>query len=394
MADVRLQRYQIMEPLGRGAQGTTYRGIDRASGDEVAIKVLSIKGMPDWKGFELFERECRVLARLEHPGIPRFLDHYASEESGDYFLVMGLAAGRSLHARRREGERFDELRLRDLLDQALDILAYLHDRSPPVIHRDIKPSNLVLSDAGRLSLVDFGGVREALRPEGGSTMIGTFGFMAPEQLHGDATSATDIYALGATFASLASGIDPEDMPRAGLRIDLDSILPRHPLREVMAAMLEPDPSQRLQDADAVREFSSGPHRSAKTSRSEGTATPSAAGVARPRRKPDAVIRDGQLARRNANGEVALPDELEQLAKVDNRLFGVLLWLFAAMASGILTLVEAVVLPLFYKIVFALNSNEETRAQLQGESDEARTKVRESRRMMRALAERTSPVDRD
>src|SRR5690606_2812799 len=91
-----LQRYQIMESLGFGSQGHTYRAVDRQTRAEVAIKVLSLKGASEWKAFELFEREAKVLAGLRHPGIPRYLDYFASEDRGDYFLVMELVEGASL----------------------------------------------------------------------------------------------------------------------------------------------------------------------------------------------------------------------------------------------------------------------------------------------------------
>src|SRR5690606_3027281 len=127
-------------------------------------------------------------------------------------------------------------------------------RSPPVIHRDIKPTNLVRAADGRVSLVDFGGVREAGR-SGGSTMIGTFGYMAPEQLHGQAGPATDLYALGATIVALAGGVEPEDVPRVGLRMDLERHLPglAPRLRKVLAWMVEPDPTARPRRAADVLE---------------------------------------------------------------------------------------------------------------------------------------------
>ncbi|MEO7091966.1 MAG: hypothetical protein ABI175_01870, partial [Polyangiales bacterium] len=133
------------------------------------------------------------------------------------------------------------------------ILDYLHTRSPPVIHRDIKPSNLVRAVNGRLALVDFGGVLDAARESGGSTMVGTFGYMAPEQLHGQVTPATDLYALGATIVSLAGGIEPEDVPRKGLRMDLAKHLPAldPALRSVLIEMTDPDPDKRPQRARDV-----------------------------------------------------------------------------------------------------------------------------------------------
>jgi hypothetical protein len=120
------------------------------------------------------------------------------------------------------------------------------------VHRDIKPSNLVRDSDGTLAVVDFGGVADV--GEGaGSTLVGTYGYMAPEQLHGQATPATDIYALGATIVSLAGGIEPEDVPRKGLKMDLAKHLPsmQPGLRRVLEAMTEPDPEKRPQRARDV-----------------------------------------------------------------------------------------------------------------------------------------------
>src|SRR5690606_33941626 len=151
------------------------------------------------------EREAEVLSGLRHPGIPRYRDYFASEESGDYFLVMDRVEGRTLSKELGKPGSFDETRLRALMLGLLDILEYLHGRSPPVIHRDIKPANVIVDEQGRAHLVDFGGVRVATRLDGGSTVVGTFGYMAPEQLHGDAGPAVDLYALGATIVALATG---------------------------------------------------------------------------------------------------------------------------------------------------------------------------------------------
>src|SRR6185369_10506070 len=106
---------------------------------------------------------------------------------------------------------------------------------------------------GKCSLVDFGAVRDAAREQGGSTMIGTFGYMAPEQLHGQAIPATDIYALGATIVALAGGIEPEDVPRKGLRMDLNKHLPSldKGFRNALTAMTDPDPDARPQRARDV-----------------------------------------------------------------------------------------------------------------------------------------------
>jgi serine/threonine protein kinase len=122
-----------------------------------------------------------------------------------------------------------------------------------VVHRDLKPSNIGRAPDGTIALVDFGGVLDAARERGGSTIVGTFGYMAPEQLHGQATPATDIYALGATIVALAGGIEPEEVPRKGLRMDLDRHLPSIDpgLRAVLIAMTDPDPERRPQRARDV-----------------------------------------------------------------------------------------------------------------------------------------------
>lgn len=251
--EAKRQRYQLESVLGTGGQGRTYRARDVQTGRPVAVKVIELRGMTGWKSYDLFAREVQALQSLSHPGIPAFLDTYEAPEEGKYFLVMELIEGETLDHWMRARRTLSEAEARDLLGQALDILEYLHGRMPPIIHRDIKPANLARRPDGRLALLDFGGVRSALRPEGGSTMVGTFGYMAPEQLHGAALPATDIYGLGATMVALLTGTEPERLPRKGLKLDLEAALPAGPLREVLAKMLEPDPELRLGSVRAVRE---------------------------------------------------------------------------------------------------------------------------------------------
>src|SRR4051812_22927979 len=246
-------RYRLGPRLGKGSQGEIHLARDeKAKGSEdreVIVKRLMPRGT--WKSFELFEREAKVLSQLRHAGVPR---HFATieEPPGTFNLVMQRAPGenlRELAARRR----LSETELRDGPVRCLEILDYLHTRTPVVVHRDIKPSNIMRAPDGRCALVDFGGVLDGARARGGPTIIGTFGYMAPEQLHGQATPATDIYALGATIVALAGGIEPEDVPRKGLRMDLDRHLPSFDpgLRAVLTAMTDPDPDRRPQRARDV-----------------------------------------------------------------------------------------------------------------------------------------------
>ncbi len=242
-------RWRLGPRLGRGAQAETFLAHDDQGTVEVVVKRVQLRH--GWKSFELYEREARVLGALRHPGIPKLLAAF-EEPPGTFNLVMERMPGEDLRAvATRRGLSGAELR--DVLIRTLEILDYLHGRAPPVIHRDLKPANLVRSPRGGVALVDFGGVLEAARERGGSTMIGTFGYMAPEQLHGQVTPASDLYALGATIVALAGGVEPEDVPRKGLRMDLARHLPGLDpgLRATLDALTEPDPDRRPQRARDV-----------------------------------------------------------------------------------------------------------------------------------------------
>jgi serine/threonine protein kinase len=365
-----LQRYQIMDPLGRGAGGRTYRAIDRATSREVAVKVLSLRDTGgDWKRFDLFEREVAVLKTLDHPGIPHYIDSYASERTGDYFLVMELVDGKPLSRRIAEQQRLDGATLRDMLDQALGILEYLHGLSPPVIHRDIKPANLLLDVQGRLHLVDFGGVRKASQAEGNTTVIGTFGYMAPEQLHGEAGPATDLYSLGATIVALRAGAEADRLPHDGLCIDIDSLALPPALAPALRRMLEPDPRQRARSVAEVRQLLLEPARLPP-----GVATTSMPAVVEPERRPTPF------------------EDLRALAEVPAP-FSVFVWIFSALATGALTVFQVVMLPLILHIArqWSRNAPEARRTRVENEMRHFEATVVETRRTLAHVASRTHPI---
>ncbi len=212
-------RFQIQRLLGEGGFGATYAAYDRETGTEVAVKNLRIDRAEDWKAIELFEREARILESLDHPRIPDYVDYVVDEDSGNSYLAQELAAGRSIEAILDDGRRFDEEETVAIAMQVLDVLIYLDTLRPRVVHRDIKPGNLLLDDDS-VYLVDFGAVREVARQLGnGSTVAGTFGYMAPEQLQGIAVPASDIYGLGMTIIHMLTGRSPDSLPQVRMRPD-------------------------------------------------------------------------------------------------------------------------------------------------------------------------------
>ena len=248
------QRYRVVRSLGSGGQGHTFLAIDEESGTEVALKRFDLRAATDWKRVELFERECKVLRSIRHAAIPKYLDQF--EHDGAFYLVMERVLGESLQERRMRGVHMTEGEVWRVLHEVGAILDELHAMQPPVIHRDVKPHNLVRRPDGTIALVDFGAVRDMLAARGGSTVAGTFGYMAPEQLHGRAFPQTDVYGLGATVIALMTGREPEDLAHKGLRIDVVSEVRASPaLIAVLQRMLEPDPDLR---PATVRE-AMGPH---------------------------------------------------------------------------------------------------------------------------------------
>jgi hypothetical protein len=238
-------RFVLLHAIGEGAQGRTFDGVDKREGRAVAIKRFDVRGAPSWKDVELAEREARVLQSLSHPMLPAYIDHF--EEDGALYLVMEKIDGESLGAYRRRGGVLGEADVLRLIGDASTVLDYLHGRTPPVIHRDLKPGNVIRRPDGSFAFVDFGAVRDKLRPRGGSTVVGTFGYMAPEQIQGRALRASDVYAIAATAVAMLTGSEPEDLPHRGLAIDVRDALrgrasPR--LIQVLEKMLIPDPDRR------------------------------------------------------------------------------------------------------------------------------------------------------
>ena len=248
-------RFVLEAEIGTGAAGITYRGRDD-QGWPVAIKRFDLSRTRDPKRLALIDRECSVLRQLRHARIPRYVDHFVIGTGlrTRLFLVQGFVDGKDLGAWMAE-HRFTEAEILDVVERLLDVLDYLHGLSPPVLHRDIKPRNVILeASTGELFLVDFGSVQDELKGDlGGSTVTGTFGYMAPEQLGGDASAASDLYGLGALAICLATRREPHTMldyanrlrwkEHAGASAATASFLDR---------MVAPDLGERLRDVSSAR----------------------------------------------------------------------------------------------------------------------------------------------
>lgn len=208
----KISRYIIKSGLGRGASGRVYLAEDPQYNRQVAIKVLDEEYARDPQHRHRFERETKAMASLKHPNIVKLLDHGGSVESHLY-LVMEVIDGPHLGQLAREWGDMPETLLAAIGLELAAALAHAHNQG--IIHRDLKPENVFL-DSGRLVLADFG-IAKAIAensPLGEDVtkvteVIGTPGFMAPEQLQQQTLyPQTDIFACGALLYFLACGKVP------------------------------------------------------------------------------------------------------------------------------------------------------------------------------------------
>jgi serine/threonine protein kinase len=199
-------RYCIRKTLGEGGMSKVYLAEDRRLHNRrLAIKEMmpcgTLKKQSEMK--VLFQREAQILCILKHPNLPQVTDFFMEGES--HFLVMEFVQGETLNAILQSTEGFiPEDLLRDWGIQLCQALEYLHGQNPPIIYRDIKPSNIILTDRGRLKLIDFGIARLFDSQKTADTMIiGTPGYASPEQFgraQTDQRSDILLMALTETFS--------------------------------------------------------------------------------------------------------------------------------------------------------------------------------------------------
>ncbi|MBQ9394173.1 MAG: serine/threonine protein kinase [Proteobacteria bacterium] len=248
-------RYTIIQALGSGAQGSVFLAERIADKKRVAIKQLLIDSIKTWKEYTLFHREAATLANLDIPGVVKF---YEACDCLDVvppcsYIVQEYVEGTTLKDMLVSGHRFSLTEVYELTLQLLDILEKLHTHVPPIIHRDIKPTNIIRRTTEHggytVCLIDFGAVANPQVQSGGSTVAGTYGYMAPEQTIGRAEPQSDIYSLGALVAYMLSGVEPAEMKTQNLRLIIDPYLENHPvaLVQTLRRMLEPTIQDRLTD---------------------------------------------------------------------------------------------------------------------------------------------------
>jgi eukaryotic-like serine/threonine-protein kinase len=238
----KLGPYEIQSSIGAGGMGEVYRARDTRLGREVALKVLPESFARDADRLRRFEQEARAVAALNHPNLLAI--HDIGEHNGAPFIVSELLEGRSLRAELESGP-LSSRKATDYAAQIAQGLAAAHEKS--IVHRDLKPENIFVTKDGRVKILDFGLAKLApvagnksessgsdsltltSSPTEAGVVMGTAGYMAPEQVRGAAVdSRTDIFAFGAVLYEMVSG-------RRAFRRDTAA--------ETMTAILKEDPPE-------------------------------------------------------------------------------------------------------------------------------------------------------
>jgi len=265
------ERYKIRRVIGQGGMGRVYLADDlRLPGRMTALKaVIYEENLPQdviGQTRNQFQREANVLARLDHPNLPKVSDFF-SIGNRDY-LIMDFVPGKDLLTLVREAQRSGKfLPERDVLNWASQIaeaLLYLHSQDPVILHRDIKPSNIKLTPTGIIKLVDFGLVKLLASGEKTITVVQGHGsaYYTPLEQYGGDTGHTDprsdVYALGATLYHLLTLKPPEEARRRflnpGSLEEINDVNPRVSPRTVRAIQkaMAVHPRNRLQSIEVFK----------------------------------------------------------------------------------------------------------------------------------------------
>ena len=246
--------YQIERELGRNMTGgrLTYLAKDIKTGQPVVIKQFQFaQPMGNWRDYDTIHQEIRVLQKLNHPSIPRYLNSF--DTSTGFCLVQEYKDAPSLAV---TGHLSPE-DIQQIAVKCLEILIYLQQQQPVVIHRDIKPENILVSQDKKVYLVDFGLAKLEEGDVSSTIAKGTFGFMPPEQIHKrQLTKGSDLYSLGATLICLLTktkSINIGDLIDENERINFRKKLPKLPHSFVLwlQKMVERKLDKRFDDAESA-----------------------------------------------------------------------------------------------------------------------------------------------
>ena len=208
-----LGKYKIIAPLGSGGFGTVYLAQDTWIDKKVAIKVPHRQTLD----FGELLREPRLLASVSHPNIVSITT--AEKQDNVFFIVMEYVQGETLENLIAAHGGLDVNRSLDFTCQICNAVDHAHRQG--VIHRDLRPANVLVTDNDMLKVADFGTSRFLEIAAHGTTVIGSPPYMAPEQFHGKAVFASDLYALGVTMYQMLTGLLPYDTPAPA---DLDRLM--------------------------------------------------------------------------------------------------------------------------------------------------------------------------
>ena len=254
------KKYHLIRKLGEGANGVTWLA-QTITNEKVAVKALRLAVSEDWKSFELFRREAETLASIHVEGVPKFYESVIAKDSGgECFLVQQYIEAPSLQQILKEKKVFTEQETLLFMKKTAQILKVLHtEYAPPIIHRDIKPSNILyapdpLLKEPRIWLIDFGAVANPQSNNDGSTIAGTYGYMAPEQMLGKCTIASDYYALGATALQMLTGIEPFKLESDVFTLDYQKAIQEYApqtsayMQQLLSILLSPKEEDRPANA--------------------------------------------------------------------------------------------------------------------------------------------------
>ncbi len=236
------ERYKIVDLLGSGGTSAVYLAENIILNNLWAIKVISKKSQ--WLSFEM--EEIEILKELGHPMVPRIAD--LAEDEDNYYIVMDYISGSNLLIIIESQGKIYEKMLIKWTGDLLDVLSYLHGRTPSIIYRDLKPANLIVDDSGRLRLVDFGTARYHTNEASEDTVyIGTQGYAAPEQYGiGQSDQRTDLFNLGMTIIHLATGVHPLKLGAGSIKDSLKKEGLTKGFIRFAQKLIETNPNERFQ----------------------------------------------------------------------------------------------------------------------------------------------------